>query len=361
MNHSTGTIAAVKQLTRKVIAFNPAFADIAGSVSGGVFLSQAWYWSQRKDDGWFYKSGKEWTEETRLNRREQERARTALKAKGVLEEQKRGVPCTLYFRVNVDALISELIKLDCDNPVCTTGDNPVCTTGDNPVCTTGDNPVCTMGDNPVCTMGDNPVCTMGDKLDCTMGDKLYTEITSETTSEISFLKPEKSENDFQDFEQASPSVPEIPIPVNPSAEVSPPGGKGSAAAPVLYQSPNIPAYQTVNAQRWIQAWNKADRPGKWPAMSIGMMSSQRSLECLRQFIDHEGGDEDAAIATMLKRLVNAKKDPFWGSKPISAYVLTDPNKLFLAQFDAAPVAAEEEDDFVARMYRLYGDDQNAKP
>ena len=329
MNHSTGTIAAVKQLTRKVIAFNPAFADIAGSVSGGVFLSQAWYWSQRKDDGWFYKSGKEWTEETRLNRREQERARTALKAKGVLEEQKRGVPCTLYFRVNVDALISELIKLDCDNPVCTTGDNPV--------------------------------CTMGDKLDCTMGDKLYTEITSETTSEISFLKPEKSENDFQDFEQASPSVPEIPIPVNPSAEVSPPGGKGSAAAPVLYQSPNIPAYQTVNVQRWIQAWNKADRPGKWPAMSIGMMSSQRSLECLRQFIDHEGGDEDAAIATMLKRLVNAKKDPFWGSKPISAYVLTDPNKLFLAQFDAAPVAAEEEDDFVARMYRLYGDDQNAKP
>lgn len=177
----------------------------------------------------------------------------------------------------------------------------------------------------------------------------------------SFFKPEKSENDFQDFEQASPSVPEIPIPVNPSAEVSPPGGKGSAAAPVLYQSPNIPAYQTVNAQRWIQAWNKADRPGKWPAMSIGMMSSQRSLECLRQFIDHEGGDEDAAIATMLKRLVNAKKDPFWGSKPISAYVLTDPNKLFLAQFDAAPVAAEEEDDFVARMYRLYGDDQNAKP
>ena len=189
-------------------------------------------------------------------------------------------------------------------------------------------------------------------------DDLYTENTSEITPEITFIpEPEKSENSFKNFEKPAPAIPSIPDPPKPG--LSPPRGKGSA--PVLYQAPNNSAYQPVDVNKWIQAWNQADRPGKWPAMSIGMMSSQRSLECLRQFIDHENGDEDAAIATMVKRLSNAKKDPYWKDRAVSAFFLTDPNKLFLTQFDAAPVAEDDEEDFVARMYRLYGDDQNAKP
>jgi hypothetical protein len=83
-------------------------------------LSQAIYWSRRtRKDGWFYKSQKEWEEETGLTRREQDTARRSLKATGFWEEDLRGVPATMNFRVNVEKLLSTLAesaKLDGPNP-----------------------------------------------------------------------------------------------------------------------------------------------------------------------------------------------------------------------------------------------------
>ena len=83
------------------IAYQPSFKTITGSTVAAIFLSQAWYWSKRHadDDGWFYKSGIEWEEETRLSRSEQETARKHCKAAGVIEERLKGVPATLYYRV----------------------------------------------------------------------------------------------------------------------------------------------------------------------------------------------------------------------------------------------------------------------
>jgi hypothetical protein len=112
----------------------------------------------------------------------------------------------------------------------------------------------------------------------------------------------------------------------------------TAEKPLKVQTPSASPYCPVNINKWLQAWNESERPSKWPAMSIGMMSSQRTLDCLRQFIAHEDGDEDAAIVTLINRLGNAKKDPFWRDRTVSAYFLTDPNKLFLAQFDVADPA-----------------------
>lgn len=83
------------------IAYNPAFKRITGSTVAAIFLSQCWYWSKRnKDkDGWFWKTGKEWEEETGLSRSEQETARSHCKRLGVVEEKLRGVPATMYYRV----------------------------------------------------------------------------------------------------------------------------------------------------------------------------------------------------------------------------------------------------------------------
>jgi len=88
-------------LLDRPIAFNPAFKRITGNTVAGIFLSQAWYWSKRHkgDDGWFYKSGIEWEEETGLSRSEQETARRHCLSAGVMEEKLKGVPATLYFRV----------------------------------------------------------------------------------------------------------------------------------------------------------------------------------------------------------------------------------------------------------------------
>lgn len=92
------------------IAFNPAFKKITGSTVAAMMLSQGWYWSKRTDDedGWFYKTGAEWEEETGLTRSEQETARKILRNTGVWEEDLRGVPATMYYRINRQEIYSKL-------------------------------------------------------------------------------------------------------------------------------------------------------------------------------------------------------------------------------------------------------------
>lgn len=107
------------------ISFNRAFVDLGIGITGALLLSQAVYWSRRtKDvDGWFFKSGRDWEDETGLTRHEQETARRRLIDLGLLEESKRGVPCTVHFRVRADVLDSMIHGGQAslfveDNPVC---------------------------------------------------------------------------------------------------------------------------------------------------------------------------------------------------------------------------------------------------
>lgn len=99
------------ELMARPIAFQRAFVDLGVGIAGALMLSQCIYWTKRVTDeeGWFYKSQQDWEEETGMNRREQERARKALKSIGVLEEKRRGVPARMYFRVNEDALEKALL------------------------------------------------------------------------------------------------------------------------------------------------------------------------------------------------------------------------------------------------------------
>jgi hypothetical protein len=101
---------SILDLLQRPIAFHRPLAEVAGSCNGGVFLSQALYWSRRSslEDGWFYKTSDEWFEETCLSRREQETVRKHLVSIGVLEEERRGVPAKLHFRLNTHVLEREL-------------------------------------------------------------------------------------------------------------------------------------------------------------------------------------------------------------------------------------------------------------
>jgi 5-methylcytosine-specific restriction endonuclease McrA len=100
---SERTMKALQELLepQHPIAFHRLFAVIAGGALPGLFLSQAWYWSQRTEDpeGWFYKTMEEWTQETGMTRREQEHARSALRQTTFWEEQRRGAPAQLYYRI----------------------------------------------------------------------------------------------------------------------------------------------------------------------------------------------------------------------------------------------------------------------
>lgn len=85
------------------IAFHRSLVRLGVGVTGALLLSQALYWSRRTRDadGWFYKTQAQWEAETGLTRYEQESARRRLVASGYLDEQRRGVPCRLFFRVDV--------------------------------------------------------------------------------------------------------------------------------------------------------------------------------------------------------------------------------------------------------------------
>jgi len=102
----------LNQLLQRPIAFHRIFAQIAGSATGGLFLSQLWFWKDKghDKDGWIYKTYEEWQDETLLSRSELDRARSRLRKLGILEEQKKGVPCKIYYRINETRLESELIQ-----------------------------------------------------------------------------------------------------------------------------------------------------------------------------------------------------------------------------------------------------------
>ncbi len=99
------------------IAFHRCFVTLTGSVTAALMLSQAMYWQKRTKDpeGWWWKTMEDWTEETGLSRKEQESARRRLRNAGLLEEERRGVPARLYFRVDHSVLEPLLLQPICES------------------------------------------------------------------------------------------------------------------------------------------------------------------------------------------------------------------------------------------------------
>lgn len=100
------TVACLKAMLGHPVAFHAILARICDSATAGLMLSQALYWSRIKEDGdgWFFKSQGQWEEETCLSRWEQETARKRLRNLGFWDEELRGVPATLYFRIDLEKL-----------------------------------------------------------------------------------------------------------------------------------------------------------------------------------------------------------------------------------------------------------------
>ncbi len=83
--------------------------------AAGIFIRQLVFWDGNRSaagDGWLYKSRSEMQRETGLNQRQQQKARKALVAAGVLEEEERPVGVlkrrTMHYRPNLAALMETL-------------------------------------------------------------------------------------------------------------------------------------------------------------------------------------------------------------------------------------------------------------
>lgn len=102
----------ITELLDRPIAFHRVFVTLTGSVKAAIMLSQAVYWQPRAKqvDGWWYKTANEWEEETGLTRHEQDQARKDC-AK-YLKSDLRGIPATLYWHVDEDALQADLFDGD---------------------------------------------------------------------------------------------------------------------------------------------------------------------------------------------------------------------------------------------------------
>lgn len=102
----------IRFMNQKPIAFNKHYVDLGCGINGALMLSQLVYWADKAKDpnGWIYKTGKEWTEETGLNRREQDTARKNLRELGLIEEHKHGVPCKIHYKINQDELYRKLLE-----------------------------------------------------------------------------------------------------------------------------------------------------------------------------------------------------------------------------------------------------------
>lgn len=99
----------LQQAAGDAVAYYPAFRRVLGlNAAAAQFLSQAVYWAERTNDGWFYKTEAEWQGEIGLAPDEVRDARRNLKALGILDEQRKGIPAKMFFRINADVLMAAL-------------------------------------------------------------------------------------------------------------------------------------------------------------------------------------------------------------------------------------------------------------
>jgi hypothetical protein len=98
-------------LSDRVIAFHPRLALAFGGVNEALIFQQLAYWSGKGDDPeWIYKTRDELKEETTLSRTQQEGARRTLRNLGVIDEQLRGMPARMHYRVNWDRVFALLAE-----------------------------------------------------------------------------------------------------------------------------------------------------------------------------------------------------------------------------------------------------------
>lgn len=115
----TQDYSSLLALLDRPIAFHRVFVTVTGSVLAGLMLSQGVYWHPRGSaaDNWFWKTQAEWKEETGMSRPEQETARRKLRQvkteEGVhiWEEELRGVPAKMHYRVNISALFQCIVEV----------------------------------------------------------------------------------------------------------------------------------------------------------------------------------------------------------------------------------------------------------
>lgn len=105
------------------VAFHPQLARLLGGINAALLFQQIAFWSNTKPDSapglgaWIWKTQAELESETALTRYEQEGARRHLRRRGVMQENRRGVPARLHYRIDWRRFF-EIIEDEPSPPEC---------------------------------------------------------------------------------------------------------------------------------------------------------------------------------------------------------------------------------------------------
>lgn len=278
---------SIKDSLRKtsVIAYHVEFFKVTGSVTAAVFLSQAFYWSSISEGGWFWKTQVDWESESGLTRREQETARRKLRSLEILQEEKRGSPARLFFRVDPDRLMAELANLEWRNQPNKDGEKRQTR----------------MAESAKLEWRNQPNC-------------LYTENNTEIK--------QREENALAVC-VSEPRSKRIPS-TGSLAESS----KRSGGATVQGQ--------TIDEQAWLLAHNQ-NAPEKWGRLFPGWSGVREMREAALAYIHQSGGDEQAAIdrhvsALQWIRVSGGKREMFYRNLDYSPKQVFNLSRLPMLEF-----------------------------
>lgn len=97
-----------KLFAERPISFYPIYAEIMGSVAGGVFLSRLMDCFLAVDGKEFCKADREIREETMLTNRQIKRAKAKLKELPFISIYRKGIPGKTHYHIDSDGIITFL-------------------------------------------------------------------------------------------------------------------------------------------------------------------------------------------------------------------------------------------------------------
>jgi len=102
--------SCMRALNERPIVFYPIYAEITGSIKGGLVLSQIMFWLSAVDTDEIWKTDDQIREETGIHRKELKIAKKKIKDVPFLTVSRRGIPAKTWYSIDWDLLVEFLAE-----------------------------------------------------------------------------------------------------------------------------------------------------------------------------------------------------------------------------------------------------------
>lgn len=103
--------AVFRVMNQKPMVYHRIYAQLTGSVTAGLLLSQIVYWWFTVHERTFWKTDKKFCEELCMGSKEFRNAKQKIRALGVVKITRKGHPATTHYEVDIPALLGQISSL----------------------------------------------------------------------------------------------------------------------------------------------------------------------------------------------------------------------------------------------------------